>query len=66
MLKSRISQISIITIGLSIFHIAEDIGLVLVGRYTEVHLWMIILATVTFSFVVGLISRIPRVRRFLR
>lgn len=66
MLKSRINQIGLITIGLTLFHIAEDIGLVVIGRYTEVHLWMIILGTLAFSLVIGLISRIPKVRRFLR
>lgn len=60
-----IHKVGVITIVLSMAHVIEDLALVLVGRYTTIHIWMILVGTIGFSLLVGVVSRIPRVKKFL-
>jgi|TARA_R110002020_G_scaffold68444_6_gene179175 hypothetical protein len=60
-----IHKVGVITLVLSAGHLLEDMILVMVGRYTTIEIWMILLGTIGFSFIVGLVSRVPRVKRFL-
>ena len=60
-----IHKVGVITLVLSAGHLLEDMILVLIGRYTTIEIWMILLGTIGFSLIVGLVSRVPRVKRFL-
>jgi len=60
-----IHKVGVITLVLSAGHLLEDMILVMVGRYTTIEIWMILLGTIGFSLIVGLVSRVPRVKRFL-
>lgn len=60
-----IHKIGIITVALTIIHMLEDMALVLIGRYTTIEVWMVLIGTLVFSLVIGLISRLPRVKKFL-
>ena len=60
-----IHKVGLITLVLSLGHLLEDMILVLIGRYTTIEIWMILVGTVAFSLMVGMVSRLPRVKRFL-
>ena len=60
-----IHKVGIITLVLSMAHVIEDLALLLVGRYTTIHIWMILLGTVGFSLLVGVVARLPQVKKFL-
>ena len=46
-------------------HFFEDLALVLLGRYTTVNVGVLMIATVLFGIIIGGISRIPQVKRFI-
>ena len=50
---------------ISVAHFFEDLALVIIGRYTELHLWIIGLGVITFGLFLGVLSRHPRIKRFL-
>lgn len=58
-------KIGLITIVLSLAHLLEDAALVVIGRYTTIDLWMILVGTFVFSFLVSVVARLKPVRKFL-
>ena len=50
---------------ISILHFGEDLALVLLGRFTDIHIWMILVGTLIFGWLVASLSQIPIVKRFL-
>ena len=58
-------KIGLITLGLSLAHLLEDAALVIIGRYTEVAIWMVLVGTLLFSFAVSVVARTKRLRKFL-
>ena len=61
----RFSKLLVISTLISIAHFFEDLILVLVGRYTEIHIGIIAVSVITFGLLVGLVSRHPRVKKYL-
>ena len=49
----------------SILHLFEDLALVLVGRYTEVHIGIVLIAVILFGLLIGALARLQIVKRFL-
>ena len=49
----------------SVLHLFEDFGLVLIGRYTEVHIGVVLIAVVLFGLLIGAIARLRIVKKFL-
>jgi len=58
-------KIGLITLALSLAHLLEDAALVIIGRYTEVAIWMVLVGTLLFSFAVSVVARTKPVRKFL-
>ena len=50
---------------ISILHLFEDFALVLLGRYTEVHIGIVFIAVVLFGLLIGAIARLRVVKKFL-
>ncbi len=46
-------------------HFFEDLALVLLGRYTEINLTILMVATILFGILIGGVSRNPKVKRYL-
>jgi len=46
-------------------HFLEDITLVSIGRYTDIDIRIVIVGVILLGLVVGAISRLPGVKRFL-
>ncbi len=61
----RFRKLLVISTLVSIAHFFEDLILVLVGRYTEIHLGIIAISVIVFGLFVGVISRHPRVKKYL-
>ena len=49
----------------SVLHLFEDFALVLIGRYTEVHIGVVLIAVVLFGLLIGEIARLRIVKKFL-
>lgn len=49
----------------SILHLFEDFALVLIGRYTEVHIGIVLIAVVLFGLLIGALARLRIVKKFL-
>ncbi len=49
----------------SVLHLFEDLALVLIGRYTEVHIGIVLIAVVLFGLLIGGLARLRIVKRFL-
>tara|TARA_B100000959_G_scaffold226197_1_gene240695 strand:+ start:1540 stop:1728 length:189 start_codon:yes stop_codon:yes gene_type:complete len=49
----------------SILHLFEDFSLVLIGRYTEVHIGIVLIAVVLFGLLIGALARLRVVKKFL-
>ena len=54
-----------IALVVSILHLFEDLTLVLIGRYTEVHIGIVLIAVVLFGLLIGALARLRIVKRFL-
>ena len=46
-------------------HFFEDLALVILGRYTEVNLTVIMIGTVLFGLFLGGLARVPSIKRFM-
>jgi|TARA_R110002033_G_scaffold2394_10_gene16691 hypothetical protein len=62
---TKFKKLVAISTVVSIAHFVEDLALVTIGRYTEVHLWIIAIGVISFSLFLGVISMHPRIKRFL-
>ena len=49
----------------SILHLFEDFALVLIGRYTEVHIGIVLISVVLFGLLIGAVARLRIVKKFL-
>ena len=50
---------------ITVVHFVEDVALIFVGRYTQVNIFMIILGVLVSGFLLGLLSRHPKIKKFL-
>ena len=51
------------TVIVSILHFFEDAMLILLGRYTEINIFMLFIATIVFGFVVAAVAKHPTVHK---
>ena len=51
------------TVIVSILHFFEDALLIILGRYTEINIFMLFIATVTFGFIVAAVAKHPLVHK---
>ena len=51
------------TVIVSILHFFEDAMLILLGRYTEINICILFIATVAFGFVVAAVAKHPTVHK---
>ena len=51
------------TVIVSILHFFEDAMLILLGRYTEINIFILFIATVAFGFVVAAVAKQPTVHK---
>ena len=49
----------------SVLHLFEDLALVLIGRYTEVHIGIVFIAVILFGLLIGALAKLRIVKRFL-
>jgi hypothetical protein len=46
-------------------HFLEDVGLILIGRYTELNIFILMSGVLLSGFFLGSLSRIPKIKKFL-
>ena len=51
------------TVIVSILHFFEDALLIVLGRYTEINIFILFIATITFGFVVAAVAKHPKVHK---
>ena len=51
------------TVIVSILHFFEDALLIILGRYTEINIFILFIATITFGFVVAAVAKHPKVHK---
>ena len=47
----------------SVLHFFEDATLILLGRYTEVNIFVLFIATILFGLLVAWVAKIPKVHK---
>ena len=58
-------KLAVIAVIITLAHTVEDVALVAIGRFTTVEIWMLAIGTVSFSIFIGLMARIPTVKKFI-
>ena len=58
-------QVGLITLVISIIHFFEDVFILALGRYTEINFFILAVIVICVSFIIGLMTRIPKVKKFL-
>ena len=61
----KVTKILGITSIISALHLVEDMVLFIIGRYTEVTIYIVLVGVLTLSLILALLSRIKRVKHFL-
>ena len=51
------------TVIVSILHLFEDALLIMLGRYTEINILILFIATIAFDFVVAAVAKHPKVHK---
>ncbi len=51
------------TVIVSILHFFEDAFLIILGRYTEINIFMLFIATILFGFVVAAVAKHPKIHK---
>ena len=51
------------TVIVSILHFFEDALLIMLGRYTEINILILFMATIAFGFVVAAVAKHPTVHK---
>ena len=51
------------TVIVSILHFFEDALLIILVRYTEINIFILFIATITFGFVVAAVAKHPKVHK---
>ena len=54
-----------ISVGITILHFIEDFILVALGRYTEINIFMLVLASFIFGIVLAGLARQKLIKKFL-
>ncbi len=61
----RIAKVLGITSIISALHLVEDVVLFIIGRYTDVTIFVVLVGVLTLSLTMALLSRMERVKKFL-
>jgi hypothetical protein len=61
----RIGKVLGITSIISALHLVEDVVLFIIGRYTDVTIFVVLIGVLTLSLTMALLSRMERVKKFL-
>ena len=61
----RIAKVLAITSIISALHLVEDVVLFIIGRYTDVTIFVVLVGVLTLSLTMALLSRMERVKKFL-
>ena len=61
----RVAKVLGITSIISALHLVEDVILFIVGRYTDVTIFIVLVGVLTLSLIMALLSRMERVKRFM-
>ena len=61
----RIAKVLGITSIISALHLVEDVVLFIIGRYTDVTIFVVLIGVLTLSLTMALLSRMKRVQQFL-
>ena len=61
----RIAKVLGITSIISALHLVEDVILFIVGRYTDVTIFIVLVGVLTLSLIMALLSRMERVKQFI-
>ena len=61
----RIAKVLGITSIISALHLVEDVVLFILGRYTDITIFIVLVGVLTLSLTMALLSRMERVKKFL-
>ena len=61
----RIAKVLGITSIISALHLVEDVVLFIIGRYTDVTIFVVLVGVLTLSLTMALLSPMERVKKFL-
>ena len=61
----RIAKVLGITSLISALHLVEDVVLFILGRYTDITIFIVLVGVLTLSLTMALLSRMERVKKFL-
>ena len=62
---NRVAKVLGITSIISALHLVEDVILFIVGRYTDVTIFIVLVGVLTLSLIMALLSRMERVKQFI-
>ena len=62
---NRVAKVLGITSIISALHLVEDVVLFIIGRYTDVTIYIVLVGVLTLSLVLALLSRMKQVKRFI-
>ena len=51
------------TLIVSVLHFLEDAALIILGRYTEINIFMLFIATIIFGFIVAAVAKHPKIHK---
>ena len=51
------------TLIVSVLHFFEDAALIILGRYTEINIFMLFIATIIFGFIVAAVAKHPKIHK---
>ena len=61
----RIAKVLGITSIISALHLVEDVVLFILGRYTDITIFIVLVGVLTLSLTMALLSRMERVKQFI-
>ena len=62
---NRVAKVLGITSIISVLHLVEDVILFIVGRYTDVTIYIVLVGVLVLSLIMALLSRMKQVKRFM-
>ena len=51
------------TLIVSVLHFFEDAALIILGRYTEINIFMLFISTIIFGFIVAAVAKHPKIHK---
>ena len=51
------------TLIVSVLHFFEDAALIILGRYTEINIFMLFIPTIIFGFIVAAVAKHPKIHK---